>query len=64
MTENNNYLSTRDVADKLGISVTCLLNLEKKGSLKPYIRLPTGKRLYLESEVDEFIKEISKKEDE
>lgn len=56
----DDLLSTQETAGMIGISVSCLLGLEKKGELLPHRRLPTGKRFYKNSDVDKFILRITK----
>lgn len=53
--DNENFLTTYDVCNYLGISVTLLNSLEKKGNLLPARKLPmSNKRLYKAEDVMKF----------
>ena len=49
------FHSRLDVARKLGITIQCVINWEKKGLLTPY-RLPGGAIRYRSEEVDALVK--------
>lgn len=60
MADTDGFMSSSEVCKYLGISTSCLNNLEKKGNLKPRRKLPTShKRLYLKEDVDKFLKSIT-----
>lgn len=53
--DNESLLTTHDVCDYLGVSVTLLNSLEKKGHLLPARKLPmSNKRLYKAEDVMKF----------
>ena len=51
-------LTTGEVANTLGVSKTTVLNYETRGILVPERVLPSGRRLYSESVVIEFLKSL------
>lgn len=54
------FLTSRQVAKYLGVSVSLINNLEKKGELIPRRKLPTNnRRLYALSDVNAFLARIS-----
>lgn len=54
------FLTSKQVAKYLGVSVSLINNLEKKGELIPRRKLPTNnRRLYALSDVDAFLARIS-----
>lgn len=58
--DGETYLSSRQVRQYMGITISMLNNLEAKGYLLPRRRVPTsGKRLYAKSDVDRFVESIS-----
>lgn len=54
------FMTSRQVAKYLGVSVSLINSLEEKGQLVPRRKLPTNnRRLYAQSDVDAFIDSIS-----
>lgn len=54
------YMTSRQVAKYIGISVSLVNSLEEKGELLPRRKLPTNnRRLYTQSDVDAFLQKIS-----
>lgn len=58
--ENEEYLTSRETAEYLGVSLSLINSLEEKGQLVPRRKLPTNnKRLYAVSDIEAFLKRIS-----
>lgn len=57
---NEVFLTSRQVAKYIGVSVSLINSLEEKGQLIPRRKLPTNnRRLYAQSDVDAFLESIS-----
>lgn len=58
--ENEEYLTSRETAEYLGVSLSLINSLEEKGQLVPRRKLPTNnKRLYAVSDIEAFLQRIS-----
>lgn len=58
------FMTSREVCNYCNFSMSLLNSLDKKGILKPRRRLPvTNRRLYVQADVDAFLKSISTKKD-
>lgn len=61
VSQDEEFMSSTDVCRYCGFSPGMLNSLEKSGDLKPRRKLPFGnKRLYARSEVDDFLRTLSK----
>lgn len=59
MIESEKMYTSGEVARIVGVSITTIKNWEERGSLKPDRKLPSGRRLYSERTVEEFIKSLN-----
>lgn len=59
MIESEKMYTSGEVARIVGVSITTIKNWEEKGALKPDRKLPSGRRLYSERTVEEFIKSLN-----
>lgn len=57
---SESFLTTGQVAKQLGVSITTVKSYEKKNHLKPDRVLPSGRRLYSVSTVENFCKSLTK----
>lgn len=58
--DDEEYLTSKQVARYIGVSVSLINSLEEKGELVPRRKLPTNnRRLYAQSDVDAFLQKIS-----
>lgn len=57
---NEEFLTSKQVAKYIGVSISLINSLEEKGELVPRRKLPTNnRRLYALSDVDAFLERIS-----
>jgi predicted DNA-binding transcriptional regulator AlpA len=56
--QGNRLLGRRAVIARLGISEATLDRMKRSGGFPQPLRLPTGKQVYLEAEVDAFIQSL------
>lgn len=59
MIESEKMYTSGEVARIVGVSITTIKNWEERGALKPDRKLPSGRRLYSERTVEEFIKSLN-----
>ena len=59
MIESAKMYTSGEVARIVGVSITTIKNWEERGALKPDRKLPSGRRLYSERTVEEFIKSLN-----
>lgn len=58
MIESEKMMTSGQVARTIGVSITTIKNWEERGALKPDRKLPSGRRLYSEKTVEDFIKSL------
>lgn len=49
---NEIFLTSTEFAKAIGVSLSTLKNWERDDILHPYMRTPTGKRLYTQAQVE------------
>ena len=54
--ENRPFLTIKEVSNLLGISVSTINRLIKNGDFPKKIKLSPGRKVFLRSEIDEWIK--------
>lgn len=60
--DNEDYLTSRETAEYMNVSLSLVNSLEAQGQLIPRRKLPTNnKRLYAKSDIDAFLERISSK---
>lgn len=60
--DNEEYLTSRETAEYMNVSLSLVNSLEAQGQLIPRRKLPTNnKRLYAKSDIDAFLERISSK---
>lgn len=52
------FYTTGDIAREVGVSITTIDTYIKKGILKPDVVLPSGRRKFERSTIDNFIKSL------
>jgi DNA-binding transcriptional MerR regulator len=58
--EDEIYMTSKETAKYMGVSVSMVNSLEEKGELVPRRKLPTNnRRFYAQSDVDAFLERIS-----
>ena len=55
-TQNRPFLTIKEVSELLGISVSTINRLNKNGNFPKKIKLSPGRKVFLRSEIDEWIK--------
>ena len=53
---NRPFLTMKEVSDLLGISVSTIDRLIKRGQFPPKVKLSPRRKVFLRSEIDEWIK--------
>lgn len=48
------FLTSTEFANAVGVSLSTIKNWDRDGILHPYLRTPTGKRMYTQSQVEEY----------
>ena len=54
--QNRPFLNIKEVSELLGISVSTINRLNKNGDFPKKIKLSPGRKVFLRSEIDEWIK--------
>ena len=54
--QNRPFLNIKEVSELLGISVSTINRLDKNGDFPKKIKLSPGRKVFLRSEIDEWIK--------
>ena len=54
--ENRPFLSIKEVSELLGISVSTINRLIKRGDFPPKIKISSKRMIFMKREVDEWIK--------
>ena len=54
-TENRPFLNIREVSNLLGISISTINRLVKKGDFPSKIKLSPGRKVFMKSQIDEWI---------
>ena len=54
--QNRPFLNIKEVSELLGISVSTINRLNKNGNFPKKIKLSPGRKVFLRSEIDEWIK--------
>ena len=54
--QNRPFLNIKEVSELLGISVSTINRLYKNGDFPKKIKLSPGRKVFLRSEIDEWIK--------
>ena len=54
-TENRPFLNIREVSNLLGISISTINRLVKKGDFPSKIKLSPGRKVFMKFEIDEWI---------
>ena len=54
--ENRPFLNIREVSNLLGISISTINRLIKKGDFPPKIKLSPGRIVFMKYQIDEWIK--------
>ena len=55
-TENRPFLNIREVSNLLGISISTINRLVKKGDFPSKIKLSPGRKVFMKYQIDEWIK--------
>ncbi len=55
-TENRPFLNIIEVSNLLGISISTINRLVKKGDFPSKIKLSPGRKVFMKSQIDEWIK--------
>ena len=53
--ENRPFLNIKEVSEHLGISVSTINRLVKKGDFPSKIKLSPGRKVFMKSQIDEWI---------
>ena len=53
--ENRPFLTIKEVSNLLGISISTINRLIKKGVFPPKIKLSPGRKVFMKFEIDEWI---------
>ncbi len=54
--ENRPFLTIKEVSNLLGISVSTINRLVKKGDFQSKIKLSPGRKVFMKSQINEWIK--------
>ena len=54
--ENRPFLTIKEVSKLLGVSVSTINRLVKKGDFPSKIKLSPGRKVFMKSQIDEWIK--------
>lgn len=49
-------LTSQEFADEIGVSVSTVKRMHKRGTLVPALQTPTGRRQYTEKQVKEYLR--------
>ena len=58
--ENRPFLSIKEVSELLGISVSTINRLIKRGEFPPKIKISTRRIVFMKNDINEWIKKIEK----
>lgn len=53
---NENFLTSTEFANAIGVSLSTIKNWDRDDILHPYMRTPTGKRLYTQAQVESYFR--------
>lgn len=62
-TYNTKFISIKEFADAIGVSPEALRLWDRQGKLKPHHRTPSGERIYLRTQIEEFLDKYSEPDD-
>lgn len=57
------FISISEFADQIGVSCEALRLWDRQGILKPHHRTPSGERIYLKSQVEDYLNKYSEPDD-
>ena len=61
--ENRPFLNIKEVSELLGISVSTINRLVKKGDFPSKIKLSPGRKVFIKKEIEEWIRAKQRKND-